>query len=432
MRVGVIGAGLAGVMTAAELRRRGADVTVFEANDRIGGLVDPIADGGFVLEPGGSGFNLPHPALDHFVTEFGLEVVPAQGAHRRYLARSDRLIELPASPPAMLVSPVLSGRAKARLLREPAVTSTHGEGETLLGFMTRRFGDEAGRLAAHLAATGVFVGDPAELSVEAAFPRLVSLEHRSGSVLRGMIDARRSRGAQAPSPRLYVPATTMSSLVRALAADLAVRTGCVIDSVRPSAAGWELTGTTSVEVDEVVVALDPASASRVVPDRLAPLLDGRPTAPVAVVGLGSHSGGPAALDGFGALSHPDAGLVSLGVLFESSYAPHRAPPDGFLVKVIAGGAVHPEVASWTDDYLVRVVGAELAAMLGENVEADWVRVERRRIPQYQSGHLRWLSKVDEVVASMPGLHLTGWGYRGVGIAHVASDALAVTDRITRG
>lgn len=431
MRVGVIGAGLSGVMTAAELHRRGVDVTVFEASDRIGGLVDTVTDGEFVFEPGGGGFNLPHPALDHFVTEFGLEVVPAHGARRRYLARSDRLVEIPASPPAMLVSPMLSGSAKARLLREPTVTSTNGEGESLLGFMTRRFGDEAGRLGAHLAATGVFAGDPAELSVEAAFPRLVALERQSGSVLRGMIDARRSRGAQAPAPRLYVPASTMSSLVETLATDLTVHTGSVIDAVRRSGTGWELTGASSFEVDDVVIAIDPASASRIVPDRLAPLLEGRPTAPVAVVGLGSHSNRPAP-EGFGALSHPDAGLVSLGVLFESSYAPHRAPPDGFLAKVIAGGAIHPDVASWTDDYLVRVVGEELAAMLGESVEADWVRVERRRIPQYRSGHLRWLSKVDEVVESMPGLNLTGWGYRGVGIAHVASDALAVADRITRG
>ena len=101
--------------------------------------------------------------------------------------------------------------------------------------MTRRFGDEAGRLGAHLAATGVFAGDPAELSVEAAFPRLVALERRSGSVLRGMLDARRSRGAQEPAPRLYVPASTMSSLVETLATDLTVRTGSVVDAVRHGA-----------------------------------------------------------------------------------------------------------------------------------------------------------------------------------------------------
>lgn len=430
MTVGVVGAGLAGLMTAAELDRRGVDVVVLEASDHLGGLTRTVIEDGFVFEPAGGGFNLPHPALDHFVREFGLDVVPAAAAHRRFLAWPDRLIQLPASPGALLGSPVLSVRAKSRVAREPLVRSTRHAGESLLGFMTRRFGEEAGRLGAHLAATGVFAGDPGELSVNAAFPRLAALEGRSGSVLRGMVDARRNRPPGADTPKPYVPPGGMAAIVDALAGRLDVRVGYGVHSLERSSGGWRIHGPEEMDVDSVVVATGAEAAAEIAPAGLAELLGGRPAEPVAVLGLGSRSGSAPFPEGFGALAHPDAGLVTAGVLFESAYAPRRAPERGFLAKVIAGGAGRREITGWSDEYLVRVVGSELASILGRSIDVDWVRVVRQRIPQYCSGHLAWLSKVDAGVGALPGLHLTGWGYRGIGISHVASDALRVAEAIT--
>ncbi len=429
MSVGVIGAGLAGLMTAAELDRRGHDTIVLEASSRPGGLTRTVIEDGFVFEPAGGGFNLPHPALDHFVQEFGLDVVPGAGVHRRFLAWPDRLIQLPASPLALLGSPVLSAKGKARVAREPSVMSTHHAGESLLGFMTRRFGEEAGRLGAHLAATGVFAGDPGELSVSAAFPRLAALEERSGSVLRGMVEARRNRPLGADTPKPYVPRRGMAAMVDALADRLDVRVGFGVRSLERIPGGWRIQGPESIEVDSVVVAIGTDAAAAIVPGGLAELLVGRPSEPVAVLGLGSRSGSPPFPEGYGALAHPDADLVTAGVLFESAYAPGRAAEGGFLMKVIAGGARRREITGWSDDYLVRVVGSELASILGRSIDVDWVRVVRQRIPQYRSGHLAWLSKVDAVVNSLPGLHLTGWGYRGIGIGHVATDALRVAGAV---
>lgn len=137
-------------------------------------------------------------------------------------------------------------------------------------------------------------------------------------------------------------------------------------------------------------------------------------------------------DGFGVLTHPDDQLVSRGVLFESSYAPHRAPGSGDLIKIIAGGAARPEAVEWSEDYLVRVVGGEVSSMLQQPIEAEWIEVVRGSIPQYKLGHRKWLETVDDALRTLPGLHLTGWGYRGVGLSHLAADALDVAMRIDRG
>jgi protoporphyrinogen oxidase len=197
-----------------------------------------------------------------------------------------------------------------------------------------------------------------------------------------------------------------------------------VSSLSPHGTCWRIGGSENIDVEQVVIATGVPSAAVVTPPILGPLLSGRPQAPVAVIGLGSRE--PMHLPGgFGALAHPNEDFVSRGVLFESAYAPHRAPDGGGLIKVIAGGATHRDAMSWTDDYLVRVVGAEVASMVQQPVEAEWVKVVRRSIPQYNLGHQRWLETVDEVLETLPGLHLTGWGYRGVGLGQLASDALRV-------
>ena len=135
--------------------------------------------------------------------------------------------------------------------------------------------------------------------------------------------------------------------------------------------------------------------------------------------------------GFGALTGSDTAMATRGVLFESSYAPHRAPAGHSLVKAIVGGATRPEVAGWDDDPLVETVGGEVSRIIGRDISASFVEVVRhhRGIPQYVIGHSAWLQEVERLTNSMPGLHLTGWGYRGIGVAHLAADAAAVAQRI---
>lgn len=79
MRVGIIGAGLAGLTAAYELRKSGFDLTVFEASERIGGRVythyfDP--DKKLYGELGAMRFPRSHSYTMHYINEFGLQVEP--------------------------------------------------------------------------------------------------------------------------------------------------------------------------------------------------------------------------------------------------------------------------------------------------------------------------------------------------------------------
>jgi phytoene desaturase len=67
MKIGIIGAGIAGIATAARLAARGHEVTVFEANDYPGGKLSAFELEGFRFDAGPSLFTMPQYVEEVFV-----------------------------------------------------------------------------------------------------------------------------------------------------------------------------------------------------------------------------------------------------------------------------------------------------------------------------------------------------------------------------
>ena len=65
-KIVVVGAGLTGLTCAAYLRRKGQDVVVLEATDRIGGLMQTEEVDGFVMEQGPSTGTIKYPEASIF------------------------------------------------------------------------------------------------------------------------------------------------------------------------------------------------------------------------------------------------------------------------------------------------------------------------------------------------------------------------------
>ena len=435
MRAIVVGGGLAGLFTASELAARGiADLELLESGDQVGGVARTRPSQGFELEPGAGSFALPHPYLSSIIERSGVTVLPAQAtASTRYLFVHEELAELPSSP-KVLLTPALSTRAKLRLLAEPFVAADKaGIDESISSFCRRRFGMEAGRLLAWLMASGVFAGDPETLSMRSAFPMLANLAEHEGSVIAGEIKRRRERDEEEPRASPHYVKGGMQVLADALAdaPGLSCRTGFEVESVTRRSGRWLVNGPETLEADVIVLACAPSAAAQILSvDGTARLAEAK-AAPVAVVGLGGDNG--LIPDGFGALVGPNEGMTSLGVLFESSYAPERAPAGSWLVKVVAGGATRPDVVDLDEESLMALIVDEVGRVLGRAIQPTFRALIRHEsgIPQYDIGHSQWLRDVDRIVAANDGLYLTGWGYRGVGISHIAADAARVASQVIR-
>jgi oxygen-dependent protoporphyrinogen oxidase len=434
LRVVVVGGGLAGLFNAFELVERGVDdVMVLEQTGIPGGVTRTIRRDGFLLEPAAASFRLPHPHLSRLLERSGAETRPAGDVSVRYVHVNGQLVALSASPKAFL-APVLGLSAKLRALMEPLLPGSSTADESLADFAIRRFGKGAGELVSSLMATGVFAGDPRRLSVGSAFPALAEMERATGSVIKSAMRNRRTRSSGRGGAQTHVPVGGMDELADVFVDRLGDRflPGFEVGSLRREDGQWIIEGPARMSADVVVLATPPWAAAGLFDGDLADALRQNVAAPVGVVFLGGS--GPSPLPrGYGALIGPGEGLSTRGALFESSYAPVRAPEGSWLAKVIVGGAIAPSAIDSDDERLVSTVVNEVEKILDIDISPDFTEIVRHRpgIPQYEVGHRRWLSHIDRLAGAMPRLQLTGWGYRGVAVTSLATDSVRVADAITR-
>ena len=430
----VVGGGLSGLIVGAELKRRGMDVLVLEATGEPAGVASSVREDGYLLEPGAGSLLWPNADLAPIFEAAGIEMLPADPtAKARFVYQTGTLYQIPESP-AIAFSGLVSWRAKLRAVREPWIkTPPPSEEESIEGFFSRRFGPGLGRIGATLMAHGVFAGDPANLSMRGAFPKMVALEDEAGSMIRGMLARMKQREKGAPRASVHVPPRGM----KGVADDLVVYLGDSflanrpVTSLRRSQTGWIVEAIETYEADNVVLALAPHAAAELVPDDIASLMADAVVAPVAVVGIGGRAADVPIPAGFGALIGPDTDVRVLGILMESQYAPGRAPELHHLAKGIYGGAADPDVLTRSDDDLVALMIDETSRVIGTRVQPSWTRVVRHDpgIPQYNVGHVGWMKKLDDAVANHAGLHLTGWGYRGIGVSGFGLEAARLANLI---
>ena len=128
------------------------------------------------------------------------------------------------------------------------------------------------------------------------------------------------------------------------------------------------------------------------------------------------------LDGFGYLVASKNGFAHLGTLFSSSIDASCCPPDHVLLRVMIGGARHPEVVAWDDARLMTAIEREVGPLLGLRGKPRFVAIQRWRsaLPRFDLQHP---SRVAAIERSLPpGLTLLGNYLRGIGVNHLVDVA----------
>ena len=111
--------------------------------------------------------------------------------------------------------------------------------------------------------------------------------------------------------------------------------------------------------------------------------------------------------------------------------PGRAPAGHVLLRAFLGGARDPEVLARTDDELVDQAHTTFAALLQLDRRPDLTRVYRweRANAQHNVGHIERVSAIEDRLSRLPGLFVTGAGYRGVGIPDCVADGRATAHAV---
>ena len=108
MKINIIGAGISGLATAQAIlaRKPDADISIFEASQRVGGKVwTQRGPEGYLCEGGVNGFLDKIPRTLELCREAGVTPVPADvSAQKRYVFSRGELHKLPEKPPEFLKS----------------------------------------------------------------------------------------------------------------------------------------------------------------------------------------------------------------------------------------------------------------------------------------------------------------------------------------
>jgi oxygen-dependent protoporphyrinogen oxidase len=455
----VIGGGISGLSVAWFLQAHQIPVRLLEARNQPGGTILTSCKQNYRVEHGpNSTLQKPgHPedALGRLIQQLQLEPhlqVAQPSAARRYILREGQLKPLPASPPAFFLSSFFSWRAKLQLLLEPFHPAVSQE-ESIAQFVRRRLGDEFFQNVVDPFISGVYAGDPEQLSVQAAVAKIYALERDHGSLLRGALhQGRLLKGAGLPKGRMISFDQGMGLLPNRIAQQLTpnvVRTRFKVLSLLPSpqGTGWQVYGvnvlpdnrvagkTEKILAKAVVLAVPaPAAAQLVAPFAKSAVnaLRAIPYAPVASVALGyPRAGVPHPLDGFGFLVPRREQLPLLGTLFSSTLFPDRAPEGKVLLTSFIGGATQPQLLQQDDAQLIAQVEQDLTHALGVMPAADFVYLTRysAAIPQYTLGHLQRLQQVDADLQRFPGLYLRANWRDGISVADCVRNGERVAAQI---
>ena len=465
-RVAVVGGGISGLAAAHRLLELNpqAQVTLFEAGPRLGGVLYTEHDDGFLLEHSADNFITTSPWAVALCQRIGFadELIKTNEADRRALVvcrgRLERVPEgflllAPRQLWPLVASPVLSLRGKLRLLAEYFVPRLRETGdESLASFARRRLGREAYERLVQPLVGGIYTADAEKLSIQATLTRFVDMEREHGSLIRALRRQRQTvgRDAQDASGARYsmfvAPRRGLSSLVEALAARLpsnTVRLNAPITSIERLPNGqWALRAGAPPEApnlfNAVIVATPAHRAARLlgsIDAELAAELASIPYAGCAIALVGyrreqvRHP-----LDGFGFVAPEIERRRILACSFSSNKFPDRAPPGQVLLRVFVGGARQPELMELDDDAMRRLVTEELADLLG--ISGSPTRFELCRwteaMPQYHLGHRELVDRIEARAAGIAGLALAGNAYRGVGIPDCIHSGELAAERIAGG
>lgn len=455
----IVGGGISGLSTAYYLAKAGIPFTLVEKNSHLGGVIVTQNASGCVVELGPDSYLSSKPGARDLINEVGLggEVIGSKDDEREtFIWKSGKLNPIPDGLQFMvptkigpiLQSPLFSFKAKIQmgkdLFRKPPAAPLPDR--SVAEFVSDHLGQEVVDYLAEPLLSGVYGGDPAELSVQCTLPRFVELETKYGSLTKG---SQAEQVNQPPNPPVKaIPLfSTLRGGLSTLIDRLLEAAADYVSGVRGEATrlertpgGWLLrVEDQEIEAKHVVLACEAHSAARLLGWADRPL-DDQLVEALASIPYSSSMTVSMAFDGkdlkeipkgFGFLVPKVERSRVVACTFTGNKFPYRESGDLIAIRCFLGGAADPEVLNEPDGAVETIVLNELREKLDITAKPVFCRIGRwpRSMAQYTVGHAQRAALIEERLKEYRGLYVAGNGYTGIGIPDCVRMAKAAVAKI---
>jgi len=389
---------------------------------------------GCTIEAGPDSFLAAKPEATAMIRELGLEgdLIASNDFQRStYIRKNGRMVRMPDG--LMMVVPTkivplaltrLFGwgtkiRMGLEFFRRPGPPQPD---RSIAEFIRDHYGQEAVDYLAEPLLTGVYGGDPRNLSVNSVLPRFAELEKRYGSLTRGVLATRPKQGG---GPLFRTLKGGLGQWIDAIL--LAIRNQCEFRQARAEAVervpgGFRIkTGGDCLETENLVLACEAYNAAKLLNGRLAELLNGIAYSSSVVVALGYD--GPPPMPGFGFLIPQKERRRIVACTWVGTKFPYRAPQGITLARCFLSGEDEPDIVA---------IHRELKDLAGMRGEPRFHRIFKwpHGMAQYGVGHAQRIAEIQDLAAAVPGLHLAGNAYGGIGIPDCVRSGKNAAEKIS--
>jgi len=396
--VTVIGGGISGLLAAYRLDQAGYEVTLHEASDRLGGLIHTEQTPWGISESAAHSF-LATPAVVRLCAELGVELIPVcDDSRSRFVWRGGKLRKFPLGLFEILRTFFRAYFILADRKLDPSRLSMEEWAKRFLG-------EPALKYALTPFLRGIYGAKPSEITVGAAFPKLVV--PYGNSFLSSMIMKKVTRkkqfqsklpGSELGPRRMMTPRNGMGDLVDRLEGHLKKKLG---DRLKTSSVVSELP-----QNGNLVLAVPASVASELLKKGDAALSRALGNVVYTPLVCATAFVPKSQVKGVGVLVPETEKRKALGILFNSSSFENRVQDAERFSSftVILGGSSNPEMASASDSEITRIATRELKEML--RIAEDPVHLEIRKwpkaVPQYGTQLMDTWKLTEEGWCSKPG------------------------------
>ena len=440
----IIGGGISGLSAAYYLNKAGVRAKLIEKAAHLGGVIRTSTQQGCLLEAGPDSFMAAKPWAMDLIREVGLaDQVIGSNDHLRvtYILKHGKLVPLPDGLMMMVPTKILplvgtkllTWGTKIRMglefLRRPPKAPLADR--SVYDFLLDHYGQESIDYLAEPLLAGVYGGDPREMSVNSVLGRFVEIETKYGSLTRGVLAAPRPKGSGSGS-LFRTLKNGLGQLVDKLKGSADVVHGAV-ESLERNGSGFRArVNGDFIEADQVVIATPAGDAARLLQPwngNLAQLLQSVPYTSSVTLSLGYRKDTfDHPLNGFGFLVPKRERKLMAACTWVGNKFSYRVPDDMVLLRCFMGGDALKE----SDESLVEAAQRELQTIMGIKAVPVLHSIARwpNSMAQYTVGHEQRLRQIESIVQGIPGLHLAGNGYRGIGLPDCIKAGKEAATRIT--
>lgn len=466
----IVGGGLSGLVAGQALAAKHgiSNFLVTEARERVGGNITSMEGNGYVWEEGPNSFQ-PNDAMLQIAVDSGCEkdLVFGDPNAPRFVWWENKLRPVPSGLDAItfdLMSfpgKIRAGLGAIGLFKDPMPDKE----ETVKEFISRNLGEQVFARLIEPFCSGVYAGDPAKLSMQAAFQKIWVLEKKGGSLVGGAIKLIQEKSKNPPPPRdPRLPPKPKGQTVGSFRKGLKTLTEAIERNIKDTVrVNWKLSeiskkndqfvlkyitpqGPVEVRAKQVVSTVPAWVAADIFRKQSAKAADALASfdyPPVGAVTVAypisavkeERKADDGSVPGFGQLHPRSQKVVTLGTIYSSSLFPGRAPEGEILLLNYIGGAQNRGIMNQTHEQLVEQVDKDLRSML---IKADapkpktvGVRVWPRAIPQFNVGHEALLAAAQSGLreAGLDGLMLGGNYVCGVALGKVVEHGYDLADKL---